>query len=74
MRRFIAHYEHLAEIHLQGSVLDLAEREQGHVAILDLDLDTIAAAIGFTKQTLATLSTDSGKSRQASGTRLMTAL
>lgn len=57
---FIAQAEHLAEVHLRGSVLDLAEREQGYIATLDLDLDTIAAAIGFTKQTLATIGADSG--------------
>lgn len=53
--RFIAQIQHLAELHLQDPVLDLAERQHSSISILDLDLDTIAAAIGFTKQTLVTV-------------------
>ncbi|ORY88624.1 dynein associated protein-domain-containing protein [Leucosporidium creatinivorum] len=61
---FIAQSEHLAEVHLQGSVLDLAEREQGYVASVDLDFDTIAAAAGWTKQALATMSRDPDVERE----------
>jgi dynactin 1 len=62
MSRFIAQAEHLAETHLQQSVLDLAERELSCITALDLDFDTIAAAVGFTKQALATISKDPGLS------------
>ncbi|BGP20858.1 hypothetical protein JCM10213v2_009023 [Rhodosporidiobolus nylandii] len=57
---FIAQAEHLAETHLQGlePTLDLAEREVAFVTVLDLDFDTIAAASGFAKQTIATISRD----------------
>ncbi|KAL8277717.1 hypothetical protein RQP46_009839 [Phenoliferia psychrophenolica] len=55
---FIAQAKHLAELHLQESHLDLAEREQSYIASLDLDLDTIAAAAGFSKQALAMISID----------------
>ncbi|KAK4702285.1 dynactin 1, partial [Phenoliferia sp. Uapishka_3] len=55
---FIAQAEHLAELHLQESHLDLAEREQSYIASLDLDFDTIAAAAGFSKQALATIAKD----------------
>lgn len=51
----IAQMEHLAELHLEESLLDLAEREHSYINALDLDFDTIAAATGFTKQALATL-------------------
>ena len=61
-RRFIAQAEHLAELHLQESHLDLAEREQSYIASLDLDFDTIAAAAGFSKQALATIAKDPGAS------------
>ncbi|SGY89595.1 BQ5605_C039g11758 [Microbotryum silenes-dioicae] len=54
----IAQAEHLAETHLTNSVLDLAERELACVTALDLHFDTIAAAVGFAKQTIATLSKD----------------
>ncbi|GAA6009177.1 hypothetical protein JCM11491_005782 [Sporobolomyces phaffii] len=56
----IAQSEHLAETHLTDSdpTLDLAEREVACIGILDLDFDTIAAAAGFTKQTIATISRD----------------
>ncbi|GAA6010163.1 hypothetical protein JCM10207_005646 [Rhodosporidiobolus poonsookiae] len=58
---FIAQAEHLAETHLQGlePTLDLAEREVAFVTVLDLDFDTIAAASGFAKQTIATITRDS---------------
>ncbi|GAA5890444.1 hypothetical protein JCM6882_002923 [Rhodosporidiobolus microsporus] len=58
---FIAQAEHLAETHLQGldSTLDLAEREVSFVTVLDLDFDTIAAASGFAKQAIATITRDS---------------
>lgn len=61
-RRFIAQAEHLAEMHLQESLLDLAEREHSYISALDLDFDTIAAAAGFTKQALAMISKDPGAS------------
>lgn len=51
----------MAETHLEESLLDLAERELAHIAALELDFDTIAASVGFTKQTLATILTDPGK-------------
>ncbi|SCV67323.1 BQ2448_5969 [Microbotryum intermedium] len=54
----IAQAEHLADTHLANSVLDLAERESACVTALDLHFDTIAAAVGFAKQTIATLSKD----------------
>ncbi|SCZ96495.1 BZ3500_MvSof-1268-A1-R1_Chr8-2g10234 [Microbotryum saponariae] len=54
----IAQAEHLADTHLANSVLDLAERELACVTALDLHFDTIAAAVGFAKQTIATLSKD----------------
>ncbi|GAA5900012.1 uncharacterized protein JCM6883_006062 [Sporobolomyces salmoneus] len=56
----IAQSEHLAETHLSGldPTLDLAEREVSCISILDLDYDIIAAAAGFTKQTIATLARD----------------
>lgn len=57
---FIAQAEHLAEMHLQESLLDLAEREHSYISALDLDFDTIAAAAGFTKQALAMISKDPG--------------
>jgi len=62
--RFIAQAEHLAETHLQGldPTLDLAERELASVTTLDLDFDTIAAASGFVKQTIAAISRDPGAS------------
>ncbi|GAA5897736.1 hypothetical protein JCM8208_000245 [Rhodotorula glutinis] len=57
---FIAQAEHLAETHLQGldPTLDLAERELASITTLDLDFDTIAAASGFVKQTIASISRD----------------
>ena len=60
--RFIAQAEHLAEIHLEESSLDLVEREISYIAVLDLDFDTIAAAIGFTKQALVTVISAAGSS------------
>ncbi|KAK4049711.1 hypothetical protein OIV83_003986 [Microbotryomycetes sp. JL201] len=63
----IAQFEHLFELHLHGTALELAERQFAYVSIIDLDFDTIAAATGFAKQTVATLqrdadvSTDSGE-------------
>ncbi|GAA5853786.1 hypothetical protein JCM5353_001035, partial [Sporobolomyces roseus] len=56
----IAQSEHLAETHLvdHDPTLDLVEREVGCINILDLDFDIIAAAAGFTKQTIATISRD----------------
>ncbi|GAA5880816.1 hypothetical protein JCM16303_005127 [Sporobolomyces ruberrimus] len=56
----IAQSEHLAETHLSDldPALDLAEREVSCISILDLDFDTIAAAAGFTKQTIAAISRD----------------
>ncbi|CEQ40814.1 SPOSA6832_02476 [Sporobolomyces salmonicolor] len=59
-RRFVAQAEHLADAHLEGldPTLDLAEREVAFVTVLDLDFDTIAAAAGFVKQTVATISRD----------------
>ncbi|KAI5478786.1 dynactin [Pseudohyphozyma bogoriensis] len=55
----IAQAEHLADLHLQEQpLLDLAEREHSYIGALDLDFDTIAAAAGFTKQALATISRD----------------
>jgi len=58
----IAQSEHLAETHLVNldPTLDLVEREVGCINILDLDFDIIAAAAGFTKQTIATISRDPG--------------
>lgn len=56
--RFIAQAEHLVELHLVDPILDLAERQSAFVSILDRDLDTIAASIGFTKQTLASVLQD----------------
>ncbi|KAH8922303.1 hypothetical protein BT69DRAFT_1282355 [Atractiella rhizophila] len=58
---FIAQALHLSEVHLSShQELALGERELAQVTIFDLDLDTIASAVGFTKQTLAliTKSTD----------------
>ncbi|GAA5932529.1 hypothetical protein JCM1841_000239 [Sporobolomyces salmonicolor] len=57
---FVAQAEHLADAHLEGldPTLDLAEREVAFVTVLDLDFDTIAAAAGFVKQTVATISRD----------------
>ncbi|GAA5884799.1 hypothetical protein JCM3774_006769 [Rhodotorula dairenensis] len=50
--------EHLVETTLQNldPMLDLSERESACVSSLELDLDTIAAAAGFTKQLVATIS------------------
>lgn len=61
--RLIAQSEHLAETHLSDldPALDLAEREVSCISILDLDFDTIAAAAGFTKQTIAAISRDPGQ-------------
>jgi hypothetical protein len=50
-------------MHLQDPLLDLAEKELAFVAALDLDLDTIAAASGFTKQAVAMLAKDPGMFR-----------
>ncbi|GJN94727.1 hypothetical protein Rhopal_007818-T1 [Rhodotorula paludigena] len=57
---FIAQAEHLAETHLADldPTLDLAERETAFVHSLDLDFDTVAAAAGFAKQTVAGVSRD----------------
>ncbi|GAA5820892.1 hypothetical protein JCM10212_006257 [Sporobolomyces blumeae] len=48
----IAQSVHLADTHLASAdpLLDLAEREVSCVETIDLDLDTIAAAAGWTKQ------------------------
>jgi dynactin 1 len=59
--RFIAQAAHLAEIHLGDSDLDIGEQQLGHILTIDLTLDTLAAGIGFTKQTIATLSKESGQ-------------
>ncbi|TKA50209.1 hypothetical protein B0A53_06443 [Rhodotorula sp. CCFEE 5036] len=54
----IAQTEHLAETVLRDldPMLDLFERESACVGSLDLDLDTIAVAAGFAKQTVAAIS------------------
>ncbi|KWU42651.1 hypothetical protein RHOSPDRAFT_20774 [Rhodotorula sp. JG-1b] len=54
----VAQTEHLAETVLRDldPMIDLFERESACVSSLDLDLDTIAVAAGFAKQTVAALS------------------
>lgn len=64
---FIAQAEHLVELHLQDPILDLGERQYSSIAILDLDLDTIAAAIGFSKQALVTVVQDSESACSSAG-------
>ncbi|KPV72878.1 uncharacterized protein RHOBADRAFT_38979 [Rhodotorula graminis WP1] len=73
---FIAQAEHLAESHLQGldPTLDLAERELASITTLDLDFDTIAAAAGFVKQTIASISRDSDVEVELGGGELDDAL
>jgi dynactin 1 len=62
--RIIAQTEHLAETVLRDldPMLDLFERESACVGSLDLDLDTIAVAAGFAKQTVAAISREPGTS------------
>lgn len=61
----IAQAEHLAETTFRDldPLLDLFERESSFVSSLELDLDTIAAAAGFSKQLVATVSREPGESR-----------
>ncbi len=63
--RIIAQIEHLAETVLKDldPMLDLFERESACVGSLDLDLDTIAVAAGFAKQTVAAISREPGTDR-----------
>lgn len=60
--RIVAQTEHLAETVLRDldPMIDLFERESACVSSLDLDLDTIAVAAGFAKQTVAALSREPG--------------
>jgi hypothetical protein len=46
---------------LGDSDLDIGEQQLGQILTVDLSLDTLAAGIGFTKQTVATLSKELGK-------------
>ncbi|KAM0787072.1 hypothetical protein ACM66B_006333 [Microbotryomycetes sp. NB124-2] len=55
----IAQFEHLAELHLQNTALELAERQWACVSIVDLDFHTIAAATGCAKQSVASLHKES---------------
>ncbi|KAK4056088.1 hypothetical protein OIO90_002819 [Microbotryomycetes sp. JL221] len=55
----VAQLEHLAELYLQGSALELAERQLAFVSVVDLDFDTIAAATGFAKQAVAIVQKES---------------
>jgi hypothetical protein len=41
--------------------LDIGEQQLGHILTIDLSLDTLAAGIGFTKQTVAALIKEPGK-------------
>lgn len=59
--RFIAQAAHIAEVHLGESGLDFGELQLGQATTLDLDIDTFVAGIGYTKQSVVTLSQDSGK-------------
>lgn len=46
---------HLAELYLSDTEYDVAELQCGEIQTLDVDLDSILACIGFTKQTIATI-------------------
>ena len=60
VERFIAQAAHVAENYLGESGLDLGEQQLGTVAGVDLELDTVIAGVGYTKQALALLSQDKG--------------
>lgn len=53
---------------------DLAAKEVGSAILLDLDLDTIAAALGFSKQNVATLYKDLSQHTAAEGEEELTSL
>ncbi|KAH9816776.1 dynein associated protein-domain-containing protein [Melampsora americana] len=58
VERFIPQMRHLAELYLSDTEYDVAELQCGDIQTLDVDLDSILACIGFTKQTIATIEKD----------------
>lgn len=58
VERFIPQMRHLAELYLADTEYDVAELQCGDIQTLDVDLDSILACIGFTKQTIATIEKD----------------
>lgn len=68
-RRFVKMLEEFEFALLDGSSesidSDLAAKELGSATLFDLDLDTIAAALGFSKQAVASLYNDFNKQTEA---------
>ncbi len=59
--RSIAQLEHLAEIYLSNTKIDVADRLYAYSRGLDLNADTIAVSLGHLKQSVALAYKDEGK-------------
>ena len=56
----LAQFEHLVELYLENSQLDLDELELDSVLAIDCDLDSTTAAIGLSKQMIIGINNDAG--------------
>ena len=57
----IAQFEHLASTTLARHDLDIVEQQLGYAYNLEADLDNFAAAVGFARQAILSLTHDEGE-------------
>lgn len=61
IERYTAQGAHIAESQLGESGLDFGEQQLGQVLGVEFDIDIFLAGVGYTKQTLAVMTKDSGE-------------
>jgi dynactin 1 len=59
--RMVNQFEHLSDLYLPGSDLDLGERELDLALSLDHDVDFFASAMAWTKTSLLEIFKDDGR-------------
>jgi dynactin 1 len=57
----IAQFEHLASTSFHRPDLDIVEQQLGYAYNLECDLDNFAAAVGFARQAIISLTRDEGE-------------
>ena len=60
LSRMVIQFEHLSDLYLPGSDLDLGERELDLALSLDHDVDFFASAMAWTKTSLLEIFKDDG--------------
>jgi dynactin 1 len=61
MRSLVAQFDHLSSTAFNRPALDIGELQLGLAYSFDHDLDNFAAAVGFARQAISSLTRDEGE-------------